>query len=165
MTVGLRARVEKSMPAVVIIGQVTGLSEAQWQEIKQSVAKRGIDLDTQTLGKLAEIPSILIVELRDAIKAELAQPTRSEMAKRVAATRESRQFDETDPNMIGLIEPNFSDRQRRTPERVRKLADKAFDICLAHWPQSAQQQQIYFWAERMAAVIDQAASRIWYCLY
>jgi hypothetical protein len=41
------------------------------------------------------------------------------------AARESREFDDTDLNMLGLIEPNFSDRQRRTAERVRKLADKA----------------------------------------
>jgi len=48
------------------------------------------------------------------------------MAKRVAAVRESRRFDEDDPNVVGLIEPNFSDREHRTLERTRKLADKAF---------------------------------------
>jgi hypothetical protein len=31
----------------------------------------------------------------------------------------------TPTRTLGLIEPNFSDRQRRTPEQVRKLADKA----------------------------------------
>jgi hypothetical protein len=113
------------MPAVVIVGQATRLSKAEWQETKQSLAKCGFDLDAQALGKLAEIPSILIVELRDAIKAEHAQPTLFEMARNVRAVRVSRQFDETDPNMLGLFEPNFSDREHRTEERTRKLADKA----------------------------------------
>jgi hypothetical protein len=114
------------MPALVITGQVNNsLSEAQWREIKESLSERCVDLDAQTISKLAEIPGVVIVELRDAIEAERAQPTRSEMAKRLTAARESRQFDETDPNMLGLLEPNFSDRQRRTPERVRKRADKA----------------------------------------
>jgi hypothetical protein len=74
---------------------------------------------------LAEIPSVVIKELHDAIEADLHQPTVSKMAKRVAAVRESRQIDETDPNLVGLFEPNFSDREHRTPEQVRKLADEA----------------------------------------
>jgi hypothetical protein len=79
------------------------------------------------MSKLAEIPVVVIVELHDAIVAERAQPTRSEMAKQVAAARASREFDDTDPNMLGLFEPNFSDRERRNQERTRKLAAKALD--------------------------------------
>jgi hypothetical protein len=100
-------------------------TEAQWQEIKESLTKRGVDLDAETLGKLAEIPDVFIVELRAAIEAERVQPTRYEIAKKVEAVRASRQFDEDDPNMLGLFERKFSDRERRTPERTRKLADKA----------------------------------------
>ena len=74
---------------------------------------------------LAEFPRVFIAALRDSIEAERAAPTRSEMAKKMVAVRESRKFDETDSNMLAVFEPNFSDRERRTPERVRKCADKA----------------------------------------
>ena len=74
---------------------------------------------------LAAFPRALIGALRASIEAELAAPTRSEMAKKVLAARQSRQFDETDSNMLALIDPNFSERRKRTPERVRKRADKA----------------------------------------
>jgi hypothetical protein len=73
---------------------------------------------------LAEIPSVVIKELHDAIEAELAQPTRSEMVKNVVAARGSRQFDDTDPNMLAVFGPNFSDCAHRTPRQMRKLADK-----------------------------------------
>jgi DNA-directed RNA polymerase subunit F len=83
---------------VVIGGQFSSLSEAQWREITESLAKRGVDLDAETVSKLAEIPGVVIEELRAAIEAVCAQPTRSEMAKRLAAVRKTRQFDDTDPN-------------------------------------------------------------------
>ena len=113
------------MRALVIAGQFSSLSEAQWQQIKECLAGLGVDLDAQTVSKLAEIPPVVIVVLRHTIEAELAQPTRSEIAKKVLAARESRQFDETDPTMLAVFEPNLSDRERRTPERTRKLADEA----------------------------------------
>jgi hypothetical protein len=48
------------------------------------------------------------------------------MAKAALVARETRQFDENDPNALALFgEQNFSDRQHRTPERVRKRATKA----------------------------------------
>jgi hypothetical protein len=96
---------------------------AQWREITESLPEPRCD--AQTVAKLAGIPSVVIKELHDAIEADLHQPTVSKMAKRAAAVRESRQFDETDPNLVGLLEPNFSDREHRTPEQVRKLADEA----------------------------------------
>src|SRR6516165_2177448 len=95
---------------------------AQWREITESLPEPRCD--AQTVAKLAGIPSVVIKELHDAIEADLHQPTVSKMAKRAAAVRESRQFDETDPNLVGLLEPNFSDREHRTPEQVRKLADE-----------------------------------------
>ena len=110
--------------AVGIVGYCNGLSEAQWRQITESLP--GPRCNAQTISKLVEIPGVVIVELHDAIKADGDQPTVSEMAKRVAAVRESRRFDEDDPNVVGLIEPNFSDREHRTLERTRKLADKAF---------------------------------------
>jgi hypothetical protein len=113
-----------AIPWVVIAGQCSSPSEAQWREITESLPEPRCN--TQTVVKLAEIRGIIIKELHDAIEADLDQPTVSEMAKRVAAVRESRRFDETDPNLVGLFEPNFSDREHRTPERTRKLADKAF---------------------------------------
>jgi hypothetical protein len=113
------------MRALVIAGQFSSsFSEARWQQIKERLAELGVDLVAETLGKLVEIPCVVIVALRDSIEAERGQPTRSEMAKRVAAARESRQFDETDPNMLAVFERNFSDRKRRTSERTRKFADK-----------------------------------------
>jgi hypothetical protein len=109
--------------AVFIVGHCSSLSEAQWQQITESLPEPRCD--AQTISKLAEIPGVVIVELRDAIAADGAQPTLSKMAKQAAAVRESRQFDELDPNMLGLFEPNFSHREHRTEERTRKLADKA----------------------------------------
>ena len=97
----------------------------QWREITESLPEPRCN--GHTMSKLAEIPVVVIVELHDAIVAECAQPTRSEMAKQVAAARASREFDDTDPNMLGLFEPNFSDRERRNQERTRKLAAKALD--------------------------------------
>lgn len=97
----------------------------QWREITESLPEPRCN--GHTMSKLAEIPVVVIVELHDAIVAERAQPTRSEMAKQVAAARASREFDDTDPNMLGLFEPNFSDRERRNQERTRKLAAKALD--------------------------------------
>jgi len=97
---------------------------AQWREITESFPEPRCD--AQTVAKLVEIPGEIIEGLRANIEAERDQPTRAEIAKRVAAVRESRQFDETDSNMLGLFEPNFSDREHRTPERTRKLAEKAF---------------------------------------
>ena len=111
--------------ALFIVGECSSLSEAQWREIKETLAKRGINLDPETFSKLVEIPAVFIVELHDAIEAKRAQPTRAEMAKRFAAVRESRQFDDTDPNMLERFERKFSDRKHRTKERTRKLADKA----------------------------------------
>ena len=96
---------------------------AQWREITESLPEPRCD--AQMVAKLAEIPSVVIKELHDAIEADLHQLTVSEMAKGLVAVRESRQFDETDPNLLGLLELNFSDREHRTPKRTRKRADKA----------------------------------------
>ena len=96
---------------------------AQWREITESFPEPRCN--AQTVAKLAEIPGVVIKELHDAIEAVCDQPTVSEMAKLAAAVRESRQFDETDPNLVGLIEPKFSDREHRTPDQVRKRADEA----------------------------------------
>jgi hypothetical protein len=98
---------------------------AQWREITESLPEPRCD--AQTIARLAEIHSVVIKELRDAIAAEFAQPTRSKMAKKVVAARESREFNDTDPNMLAVFEPNFSDRERRTPKQTRKLAAKALD--------------------------------------
>ena len=65
--------------AVVIAGHCSSLSEAQWREITEGLPEPRCD--AQTVAKLAEIPGVVIVELREAIEAELAQPTRSEMAQ------------------------------------------------------------------------------------
>ena len=108
---------------VIVGGQCTGPSEAQWREITESLPEPRCN--AQTISKLAEVSSVVIAELRAAIEADRDQLTRSKMAKQVEAVRASRQFDELDPNMLALFEPNFSDRVRRTDERTRKLADKA----------------------------------------
>jgi len=108
---------------VIVEGQCSGLSEAQWREITESLPEPRCN--AETLSKLAEIPGVVIVELRDAIAAELAQPTLSKMAKQAAAARASRQFDDTDPNMLAVFGSDFSDCESRTPDDVRKLADNA----------------------------------------
>jgi hypothetical protein len=109
--------------AIVVAGHCSSLTEAQWREITESLPEPRCD--AQTVAKLAEIPGVVVVELRNAIEAVRAQPTRAEMAKNVRAVRVSRQFDETDPNMLAVFEQSFLDRERRTQERTRKLADKA----------------------------------------
>jgi hypothetical protein len=111
--------------AIVIVGQCSSPSEAQWREITESLAKLGVHLKAQTVAKLAEIPGVVIEELRAAIEAERAQATRSEIANELVTVRASRQVDETNPNMLAVFGPNFSDCENRTPEQVRKLADEA----------------------------------------
>ena len=96
---------------------------AQWREITERLPEPRCN--AQTVAKLAEIPGVVIKELHDAIEAICDQPTVSEMAKGLVAVRESRQFDETDPNLLGLLEPKFSDRGHRTPDLTRKRADEA----------------------------------------
>jgi hypothetical protein len=81
--------------------------------------------NAQTISRLAKIPVVVIVELRDAIAADRAQATRSEMANELVTVRASRQVDETNPNMLAVFGSNFSDCESRTPEQVRKLADEA----------------------------------------
>jgi hypothetical protein len=63
--------------------------------------------------------------LHDAIEADHAQATRSEIANELVAVRASRQFDDTNLNMLAVFGSNLSDCENRTPEQVRKLADKA----------------------------------------
>ena len=109
--------------AVFIVGECSNLSEAQWREITESLPEPRCD--PQTINKLAEIRGEVIEGFRANIQAERDQPTRAEIAKEVEGVRASRQFDENSPNMLGLFEPNFSDREHRTKERTRKLADKA----------------------------------------
>ena len=111
--------------AVAIVGHCSSLSEAQWREITESLPEPRCD--AQTVRKLAEIQAVVVKEFHDAIAAEGDQPTRAKMAKKVVAARESREFDELDQNMLAVFEPNFLDRERRTPERTRKLAAKALD--------------------------------------
>ena len=110
--------------ALFIVGQCSGPSEAQWREI---IKESGVELDAETFSKLVEIRGEVIEGLRANIQAGRDQPTRAEIAKEVEAVRASRQFDENSPNMLGLFEPNFSDRERRTPDRTRKRAAKALD--------------------------------------
>jgi hypothetical protein len=98
---------------------------AQWQEIAESLPERRCA--PQTVAKLVEIPGEVIEGLRANIEAERDQPTRAKIAKEVEAVRASRLFDDTDPNMLALFEPKFSDREGRTEERTRKLAVKALD--------------------------------------
>jgi hypothetical protein len=111
------------MTVVCVFGECSSLSEAQWREITEGLPEPRCD--AHAVAKLAEIPGVVIKELHDAIQADRDQPTRSKIATELAAVRASRQFDEDDPNLVGLIEPNFSDRERRDPERTRRLADKA----------------------------------------
>jgi hypothetical protein len=116
---------EDSGRALFIVGECSSLSEAQWQQITESLPEPRCN--AETLSKLTEIRGEVVEGLRASIQAERDQATRSEVAKKVEAVRASREFDDTDPNMLGLFEPNFSDRERRTPERTRKLAAKALD--------------------------------------
>ena len=111
--------------AVFIIGQCSSPSEAQWREITERLPEPRCN--AQTISKLAEVSGVVIQELHDAIQADLDQPTRSKMANKLVAARESREFDDTDPNMLAVFEPNFSDRERRNPEQTRKLAAKALE--------------------------------------
>jgi hypothetical protein len=109
--------------ALFIVGECSGPSEEQWREI---IKESGVELDAETFSKVIEIPDVVIKELHDAIEGYHAQPTLAEMAKELVAARESRQFDDTDPNMLALFnERNFSDRERRTSKQTRRLADKA----------------------------------------
>jgi hypothetical protein len=116
---------EDSGRALFIVGECSNLSEAQWREITESLPKPRCD--AQSISKLTEIRGEVIEGLRANIQAERDQSTRAEIAKEVEAVRASRQFDENSPNMLGLFEPNFSDRERRTPDRTRKRAAKALD--------------------------------------
>jgi hypothetical protein len=108
---------------VGIVGQCSNLSEAQWQQITESLPEPRCD--AQTISKLAEIPGVVIKELHDAIEADRAQPTRSEMANELVTVRASRQVDQNNPNMLAVFGANFSDCESRTPEQVRKRADEA----------------------------------------
>jgi len=96
---------------------------AQWRDITESLPEPRCN--AQTVAKLAEIPREVIGGLRANIEAERAQATRAEMAKKLRAARKSREFDDTDPNMLAVFEPKFSDREHRTSEWVRKRADDA----------------------------------------
>jgi len=113
------------IPWVVIAGQCSSPSEAQWREITESLPEPRCD--AQTVSKLVEIRGEVIEGLRANIQADRAQATRAEVAKKVEAVRASRQFDELDPNMLGLFEPNFSDREHRTLDQTRKRAAEALD--------------------------------------
>ena len=91
--------------AVFIIGQCSSPSEAQWREITERLPEPRCN--AQTISKLAEVSGVVIQELHDAIQADLDQPTRSKMANKLVAARESREFDDTDPNMLAVFELIF----------------------------------------------------------
>jgi hypothetical protein len=67
-------------------------------------------------------PPAVIGALRAVIADERAQPTRAEMRTKLRAVRATRTFDELDPLMLSVLEPDFCERESRTPERVRKRA-------------------------------------------
>ena len=71
-----------------------------------------------------QLPRIFVAALRAAIKAEQQASTRKNVVKILRQIRSTGEFDEADPLQVGLLEPNFSDRYSRTPQRVRKNADR-----------------------------------------
>ena len=71
-----------------------------------------------------EFPSLLIAGLQVAIADEQQAPPRKDVIKMLREVRATGKFDEADPLQVGLLEPDFSDRYSRTPQRVRKNADR-----------------------------------------
>jgi hypothetical protein len=71
-----------------------------------------------------QLPPIFVAALRAAIKDEQQAPTRKNVVKILRQIRSTGEFDEADSLQVGLLEPNFSDRYSRTPQRVRKNADR-----------------------------------------
>jgi hypothetical protein len=78
-----------------------------------------------------QLPRIFVAALRApmalaraAIKAEQHASTRKNVVKILQQIRSTGEFDEADSLQVGLLEPNFSDRYTRTPQRVRKNADR-----------------------------------------
>jgi hypothetical protein len=71
-----------------------------------------------------EFPSLLIAGLQVAIADEQQAPLRKDVIKMLREVRATGKFDEADPLQVGLLEPDFSDRYSRTPQRVRKNADR-----------------------------------------
>jgi hypothetical protein len=57
---------------VVIAGHCSSL-KTQWREIAESLPEPRCD--AETIAKLAEIPGVVVVELRNAIEAVRTQPT------------------------------------------------------------------------------------------
>jgi hypothetical protein len=70
------------------------------------------------------LPLLLVAGLRAAIEGERQAPTRKHVIEILRKVRATGKFDEADPVQVGLLEPNFSDRNRRTRERVRMCADQ-----------------------------------------
>jgi hypothetical protein len=71
-----------------------------------------------------QLPPIFVAALRAAIKDEQQAPPRKDVIKMLSEVRATGKFDEADPLQVGLLEPEFSDRCSRTPERTRKRADR-----------------------------------------
>ena len=69
-------------------------------------------------------PRHIIVGLSAAIEAERQAPRRKDVIKILREVCATGKFDEADPLQVGLLEPNFFDRDSRTPERVRERADR-----------------------------------------
>jgi hypothetical protein len=67
-----------------------------------------------------QLPPIFVAALRAAIKDEQQAPTRKNVVNILRQIRSRGKFDEADPLQVGLLEPIFSDRYSRTPQRVRK---------------------------------------------
>jgi hypothetical protein len=67
-----------------------------------------------------QLPPIFVAALHATIKDEQQAPTRKNVIKILRHIRSTGKFDEADPLQVGLLEPNFSDRYSRTPQRVRK---------------------------------------------
>ena len=70
-------------------------------------------------------PRVLVDALFASIRDERSAPTLSEMREKLLAVRATRRFDESDSTIVGVIEPSYSDTQKRAADRVRRRADDA----------------------------------------
>jgi hypothetical protein len=71
-----------------------------------------------------ELPFLFVAGLRAAIKEEQEAPRRENVIDLLRQVRTTGEFDEADRLQVELLEPNFADRYTRTPERIRKRADR-----------------------------------------
>jgi hypothetical protein len=69
-------------------------------------------------------PRHIVVGLSAAIEGERQAPHRKDVIKMLREVRATRNFDVADPLQVGLLEPNFFDRDSRSPERTRERADR-----------------------------------------